>query len=178
MVWPCFCLSLFYPVRSRSLCVAFTCCLVVKVCFLSGKVFYTNLITTIRQSKRVSHIFWQGMARLLVRRLTLSVLGFQSSMATLLVSTHFSSENSHLFLWNHRESKLNLWMTFRFVHVAKLEKGCLMKKTKLNANRGGKRTKTLTKKSDNVTEHWSHTTLNESFFFFTHFCTVMNETFG
>ena len=52
-----------------------------------------------------------------------------------------------------RESKLNLWMTFRFVHVAKLEKGCLMKKTKLNANRGGKRTKTLTKKSDNVTEH-------------------------
>ena len=105
------------------------------------------------------------MARLLVRRLTLSVLGFQSSMATLLVSTHFSSENSHLFLWNHRESKLNLWMTFRFVHVAKLEKGCLMKKTKLNANRGGKRTKTLTKKSDNVTEHWSHTTLEWVVFF-------------
>lgn len=42
---------------------------------------------------------------------------------------------------------------FCFVHVAKLEKGCLMKKTKLNANRGGKRTKTLSKKSENVTEH-------------------------
>ena len=107
------------------------------------------------------------MARLLVRRLTLSVLGFQSSMATLLVSTHFSSENSHLFLWNHRESKLNLWMTFRFVHVAKLEKGCLMKKTKLNANRGGKRTKTLTKKATmlqniEVTRRWM-----SRFFFYT-----------
>lgn len=57
-------------------------------------------------------------------------------------------------------------MIFCFVYVVKFEKGCLMKKIKLNVNWGGKRIKILMIKSDNVIEYWSYMMLNELFFFY------------